>query len=109
MKVDVTNGEGLKRHVAVTVPGETMKAEIDKLLTELGKDAKVDGFRKGKVPLSRLRDMYGDKVKMDAVDEMFRQSMGQAVDEHKLRLRARFGRRSDPDLRSRSGNFSRGR
>jgi len=89
VKVEVTNGEGLKRHVSVTVPGETMKAEIDKRLIELGKDAQIDGFRKGKVPLNRLRDQFGDKVKMDAVDEMFRQSMNRAVDDNKLRIASR--------------------
>lgn len=89
MKVEVTNGEGLKRHVSVTVPGETMKAEIDKRLKELGKDAQIDGFRKGKVPLNRLRDQFGDKVKMDAVDELFRQSIGKAVDDNKLKIASR--------------------
>lgn len=89
MKVEVTNGEGLKRHLKVTVPGEIMTAEIDKQLAEIGKEAQVDGFRKGKVPMNRLRDQFGDKVKMDAVDEMFRQSMGKAVDENKLRIASR--------------------
>ncbi len=89
MKIDVTNGEGLKRLIKVTVPGDVMKAEIDKRLKEVGKDAQIDGFRKGKVPMSRLQDQFGDKVKMDAVDEVFRQSMGKAVDDHKLRMASR--------------------
>ena len=43
-----------KHEVVIKIEGETWEKAIDKAFREKQKDAKVDGFRKGKVP----RDIY---------------------------------------------------
>jgi len=89
VKVEVKNGEGLTRELSAEIPAETVHSEIDKRLAELGKDVRIDGFRKGKAPLGRLRAEFGDKVKMDVIDDLFRQSLTMAIDEHKLKIAGR--------------------
>ena len=42
-------------HLKVNIPSKEISAEIEKELARLSKDAKIDGFRVGKVPTSFLK------------------------------------------------------
>jgi trigger factor len=83
--VSVESTEGLERRIKVEVPAERIESEIDKRLKEVGRRAKIKGFRPGKVPLKVIRQQYGAQVREDVVSEMVRSSWVEAVTEHKLR------------------------
>jgi trigger factor len=87
--VNVENGDGLTRKVSVQVPAETFQTEMEKKLDELRQGITLKGFRKGKAPLDMVRSQYGDKVKADVVDELFRSSLSSAIDDHQLKLAGR--------------------
>ena len=55
MKTSLTKLEGLKRSLMVELPVDTFNQKTDKIIENLSKQAEVDGFRKGKVPASILR------------------------------------------------------
>ncbi len=86
MKVEIKEGEGLKREVKVEVPVEAFNAAMDGKFAELRRDVQVKGFRKGKTPMSMIKDMYGDSVKADVVDELIKDTMPKAVQEHDLKI-----------------------
>lgn len=50
----------------ITVKKEDVKAEYDKLLQNYAKTARIDGFRKGKVPPSVLERKFGEDIKVEA-------------------------------------------
>ncbi|GAB4221621.1 MAG: trigger factor [Spirochaetales bacterium] len=52
--------------VRITVKKEDVKAEYDKLLKNYAKTARIDGFRKGKVPPSVLERKFGEDIKVEA-------------------------------------------
>ena len=52
-------------HVKVTIPSKEISSEIEKELAKLAKDAKIDGFRVGKVPTSFLEKKYGASLRAD--------------------------------------------
>jgi len=87
--VNVENGDGLTRKVSVEVPAEMFQTEMTKKLDELRRGITLKGFRKGKAPLEMVRSQYGDQVKADVIDELFRRSLSSAIDDHKLRLAGR--------------------
>lgn len=87
--VNVENGDGLTRKVSVEVPAETFQSEMQKKLDELRQGITLKGFRKGKAPLDMVRSQYGDQVKAEVVDELFRSSLSSAIDDHKLKLAGR--------------------
>ena len=89
VKVNVENGDGLTRKLSVEVPPEKFHSEMDKKLDELRQTVTLKGFRKGKAPLDMIRSQYSDQVKADVVDELFRQSLSTAIDDHKLRIAGR--------------------
>jgi trigger factor len=69
----------------VAVSGEIEKsvidANIDKLAREAGKQMKVDGFRKGKVPPHVVKKLHGDKLAQDAESEALKALMDAGIAE----------------------------
>ncbi|HRP88203.1 MAG TPA: trigger factor [Gammaproteobacteria bacterium] len=83
--VSVESTQGLERRMKVEVPAERVESEIDKRLKDMGRRAKIKGFRPGKAPLKVVRQQYGAQVREDVVAEFVRNSWVQAISEQKLR------------------------
>jgi trigger factor len=71
--VEETLSDGLKRSYKITVPADYLSEKQDEELKEIGKDAKLPGFRPGKVPLKVLRKRYGDSVMGKTVEKTISQ------------------------------------
>jgi len=67
--------------VSATIDTKDIESKIDKLAKEASKSVKVDGFRKGKVPIAVVKKMYGDKLKEDAEGEAIRDVLQEAYKE----------------------------
>ncbi len=61
-----------------------LEEKINKSAKEAGKQLKVDGFRKGKVPTSVVKQMYAEKFGQDAEGEAVKEILDQAKKELKL-------------------------
>ena len=64
-----------------TIAQSDIAAKIDTLAKETGKQIKVDGFRKGKVPPHVVKKLYGAKLAEDAEGEALRDVIQQAYTE----------------------------
>lgn len=62
MQVKDIKSEGLKVELEVTVPANDIKKKQEVRLKEVGKTAKLPGFRAGKVPMKMLEQKYGRAV-----------------------------------------------
>lgn len=85
MQVAHTLSEGLKHGFKVTIPSSKIQTQVSKNLAELGKEAKVSGFRPGKVPEALLRQRYGVRVFQEAVEDLVQSSVKKVLDDHKIR------------------------
>ena len=56
--------------VTAKVAKSDLDEKINKLAKEAGKQVKVDGFRKGKVPANVVKNLYGEKLNQDAENEV---------------------------------------
>jgi trigger factor len=83
--VSMESTQGLERRMKVEVPAERVEGEIEKRLKEMGRSARIKGFRPGKAPLTVIRRQYGARVRDDVVSEIVQQSWFQAVSENQLR------------------------
>jgi len=67
----------------VAVGGEidngVIERNIDRLAKEAGKQMKVDGFRKGKVPPHVVKKLHGDKLRQDAESEALKALMDAGI------------------------------
>ena len=68
MQVTVENPGGLQRKLTVEVPGDEVQKKIDARLREIGKTAKLSGFRPGRIPMKVLQQRYGPSVRNEIVD-----------------------------------------
>ncbi len=84
MKVTSKNIDKANLLVSATLPKEEIDAKVDKLAKEAGKQMKVDGFRKGKVPAHVVKKLHGEQLTQDAEGEMIREALDQALAEAKV-------------------------
>ncbi|MBU0985334.1 MAG: trigger factor [candidate division Zixibacteria bacterium] len=89
MKVELKEGEGLKRELTIEIAAEQVNGEIERQLEEKRREAALKGFRKGKAPMNMIREIYGDAVKIDVVDKVINDSLPEAVREKELKIASR--------------------
>ena len=75
-KINSANAE-----IEAVIPKEMVDANLEKIAKELTKTASVQGFRKGKVPVSVVKKQYGDRLVQDAEAEAFREVLNKGLDQ----------------------------
>jgi len=84
MQVSVEASAGLERRMSVQVPAEQVEKEVSSRLASVGRDAKIQGFRPGKVPAKVIRQRYGDQVRQEVLQELLQSSYSEAVMQEQL-------------------------
>jgi trigger factor len=77
--VQVENLSDIRRKLQIVVPSGEVTAELNRAYKDLGKRAKVKGFRPGKVPRSVLEMYYKKQVQEEVSDIIVRRSLGDAL------------------------------
>jgi len=86
MAVTVETLEKLKRKITLSLPAATVQSEVEARLKKLGRTAKLDGFRPGKVPLRILAQRYGASVEGEVLDEQLTTAFNHAANEAQLKV-----------------------
>jgi len=84
MKSSVENVSNLQRRLHVEIPAAVVENTFQKHFTNIQKNVELKGFRKGKAPIATIRSVYGDRVKMDVVQDLIQNHYAQALLAHKL-------------------------
>ena len=79
MKTSLSTLEGLKRSLTVELPIDAFNQKTDKILQSFAKKARVDGFRKGKIPAKILHQRFGASAKADATSEVVSETLEEAL------------------------------
>lgn len=81
MKVTVNKVDEANVLVSGTLDKGEIEASINKLAVQAGKELKVDGFRKGKVPAHVVKKLHGDKLAQDAEGEVLQALIAEGMKE----------------------------
>jgi len=84
MKVEVKKVDALKRELNFEVPREKVTEAMDAVYHEIGKHAKVKGFRPGKVPRHILASSHGQLAKDETIKKIIPQAYHEGVTQHQL-------------------------
>lgn len=84
MKTSLEKLDGLKRSLTVDLSIDIFRQKTDQVLRGMASKVTVDGFRKGKVPLSIMRKKFGDHASSDAVNEIVNDTLVEALTEVKM-------------------------
>jgi len=68
-----------KREIEVEIPAEVVAAHQEKLVQQYSKQARIPGFRKGKVPASMVRNRFSSEITSDVVEHLVPQYFREAV------------------------------
>jgi len=84
MDVKIEELSPVERKLTVAVPPQNVAEQMDQAYRQWGKRAKIKGFRPGKVPRTILKRYFGKEIEEQVSQELFRQSLNEALDEAKL-------------------------
>ncbi len=70
--------------LAVEVPADAVKAEVEKAYASLQKKARVRGFRPGKAPRQVLAHLYGPQVATDVANAIVSDTLPKALSENNV-------------------------
>jgi len=85
MQVKEIKAEGLSVEMEVTVPANDIRKQQEVRLKEVGKTAKVPGFRPGKVPMTMLEQKYGRAVMGEVLESVVNETTAKVLKEKNIR------------------------
>ena len=79
MKVEVKKVDALKRELKFELPRERVSKAMDAIYSEIGKYAKVKGFRPGKVPRNLLESSHGKIAQEETIKKLIPEAYHEGV------------------------------
>ncbi len=79
MQVSIETTSGLERRLTVGVPASEVDSEVQKRLQQAAKNIRINGFRKGKVPMKVVKQRYGEGVRQEVLGDVINRSFYEAV------------------------------
>jgi len=84
MKVEFADVSETRKRLTIEIPKETVDTEIDRLVSRLGRSAKVPGFRPGKVPPRVVWQRFKDEILHDVAHDLVPSALDSALRERDL-------------------------
>lgn len=85
MQVSVETTSGLERRLTIAIPAQKIQSEVDVRVQKVAPQVKIDGFRPGKVPMSVVRQRYGEGIRQEVLGDLMSDAFQDAVIQEKLK------------------------
>lgn len=85
LDIKVTVLSEKQTQLTVKVPVDTIQKKVESRIRQVAKTAKIDGFRKGKVPVSHIRAQYGAGIQQEVINDTIRDTVFEALSAEKIR------------------------
>ena len=99
MDVKMQKKGDLGREMTITVPAGEVARMVNDRLEMIGRQAKIPGFRPGKIPANVLKQRYGAQVEQEVSQDIVSETMPKAFDTEKVmpaaQPRVEFGKFAD--------------
>ncbi len=86
MAVNVESLGALERRVQMSVPVQEVERQVDARLKKLAREARMPGFRPGRVPLKLVAQQFGQQVRSEVVGDAVQKAFSEAVREANLKV-----------------------
>lgn len=84
MQVSVEKTSELSRKMTVSIPEEVISEKVEAQLKSIAREAKVAGFRPGKVPQNVIKAKYADKARSEVTSNIIQSSYYDALKQQDL-------------------------
>ncbi|PJK12952.1 trigger factor [Lysobacteraceae bacterium NML120232] len=86
MQVSIESTGDLGRRVLFRVPSAEVEGKLNTRLREIARDARIKGFRPGKVPTSVIAKRFGSQVRAEILDGLLREGFGNALKDETFQI-----------------------
>ncbi|PJK04773.1 trigger factor [Lysobacteraceae bacterium NML71-0210] len=86
MQVSIESTGDLGRRVLFRVPSAEVEGKLNTRLREIARDARIKGFRPGKVPTSVIAKRFGAQVRAEILDGLLREGFGNALKDETFQI-----------------------
>ena len=80
MKIDVKKIDATKRELRFEIPKDRVARKLDEVYVDIGKSAKVKGFRPGMAPRAVLVEHYGKFAEEEMIKKVIPEAYQEAVE-----------------------------
>ncbi|MFZ5834570.1 MAG: trigger factor [Pseudomonadota bacterium] len=85
MQITQTSADGLKHAFTIVVEAQTLAERTDARLMQLKQSVQIKGFRRGKVPVSLLKQLYGQGIRGEIMQAAVEEATQSALRQHDLK------------------------
>jgi len=100
MKIEIEDIDSCTKKLSLEIPRQVYRQRVDAYLAQVGSQAKIPGFRKGKIPKSILEKMVGPDAKKEVLSQLISESLHAAIEEKGVKA---AGLPADIDVRAEEG------
>jgi trigger factor len=86
MNITVTDQENCKKQLHIEIPGEDVRAETDKVASQLARSVHVPGFRPGHAPKSVIKTRFRKELRDEVVSHLLPESLQKAISDKELKV-----------------------
>jgi trigger factor len=86
MSVSIDNIGGIKRRAKVVADKNQIKEAYNKKLVKVAKEAHIDGFRKGKVPVQVIQQRFGKSILEEVAHDAISHELDRFVQDNKIAI-----------------------
>ncbi len=84
MRVEVQDLSEVEKILKIEIPQEKVSEVVDEVTRELRKNAKLKGFRKGKVPVYLVKKLFKEEIEERSVEKLIEKTLSEAIKEKEL-------------------------
>ncbi|MBT5029093.1 MAG: trigger factor [Nitrospinaceae bacterium] len=85
MKIEIEDVDSCNKKIKFEIPHQEYDKKVIQYYQKLGREVKVPGFRKGKVPIALLEKQFGPEVKKEVLSDLISEKLNNAIVEKDLR------------------------
>jgi len=86
MNISQEKKDNLNAVIKININTEDYQARVDKAIKDQAKKAQIPGFRKGMVPSSHVKRMYGKSILVDEVNNLLSDTLNNYISEQQLEV-----------------------
>ena len=86
MQANLEQISTLERRINLAVPMQQIETEVSNRLRDIARNTKLDGFRRGKVPISLVTKQYGGQIHQEVLGDAVQKSFMEAIQAHQLKV-----------------------
>ena len=86
VKIKKTFDKKLKKDFEIVLPKELIAQKIENYIEKIKGNVSLNGFRKGQVPVTVIKEKYGKSIMADEVEKLIDETIKKIVKDNSIRL-----------------------